>query len=303
MARSFTAFARLLDRTSLNRTRAADHSTVIPTNPEESLTLNSSSMDLEQVIQSDLIVTDVIWGFSLACALFTAIKAVQQSWRCYRRGKLWRNAYIIMVWAEWAVCIIICVLSWLFLHGVVRPGFGIFFGVLCLWVIQVQCIVQNIINRVRLLMSDDRRAEYLKWSVAIFIGLINISVFIIWIPARLQISLHWMDINNIWDWAEKAIFAAADTGLNALFVHLVRTTMVANGLHKYKQLFWFNLCMTVIFVLLDVSLASSMKALRAATVFTNESLIRHLDWHHVLKQFRRVSPNPDHRTHRVEDFN
>jgi hypothetical protein len=210
--------------------------------------------DEEQVIPSDAKVTDVIWGFSLSCALFTAIKAVQQTWRCYQRRKLWGNAYIIMVWAEWAVSVIICMLSWFYLHGLIRPGFGIFFGFLCLWVIQVQCILQIIINRVRLLISDNRKAFYLQWGVAAFVGLINISVFIIWIPARLQISLQWMDINNVWDRTEKAIFAVVDIGLNGLFLHQVRTTMVANGLHKYKQLFWFNLSMIVVSVALDVSI-------------------------------------------------
>ena len=44
-----------------------------------------------------------------------------------------------------------------------------------LWVIEVQCITQIIINRVSLIIFNQRRVSILKWGVAIFIGIINIS--------------------------------------------------------------------------------------------------------------------------------
>lgn len=213
----------------------------------------------EQPTMMDLNVVSIIWGFSLATAVFTFSKACQQSWKSYKRGKLC-NAYIIMVWAEWSVCCIISVVSWLFLSPSlsILPGFWIFFWLLCLWVIQIQCILQIIINRVRLLMVDQHRADVLKWSVAAFIGLINVSVFVIWIPARLQISDRWVAINTYWDRCEKSLFALCDIGLNFFFLYLVRSKLIANGLHKYNKLLRFNMLMVGISLSMDVILIGMM---------------------------------------------
>lgn len=84
------------------------------------------------------------------------------------------------------------------------------------------------------------------------LGLVNISVFCIWIPARLQISQNWIHINNIWDRIEKVIFCLIDAGLNLYFIYLVRSKLIANGLTKYHRLFRFNLFMIACSVALDV---------------------------------------------------
>ena len=60
-------------------------------------------------------------------------------------------------------------------------------SVLC-WSIQVQLLLQIIINRVRLILADRRKGRVLTIVTAVTVTLINISVFVIWIPARLQIS-------------------------------------------------------------------------------------------------------------------
>ncbi|KAM0818720.1 hypothetical protein AB5N19_04532 [Seiridium cardinale] len=213
----------------------------------------------EQPTELDLNIASIIWGFSLACGVFTFFKAVKQSWKSYRRGKIW-NAYIIMVWSEWTVCIVISIVGWLYLSPSlsILPGFWIFFWLLVLWVVQIQCILQIIINRVRLLMVDHRRADQLKWIVAIFVGLINISVFIIWIPARLQISEKWVEINNCWDRVEKTLFGLCDIGLNLYFIYLVRSKLIANGLKKYTKLLRFNMMMICISMSLDAILIGMM---------------------------------------------
>lgn len=127
-----------------------------------------------------------------------------------------------------------------------------------LWIVQIQCILQIMINRVRLLMDGQRKANYLKWGVAILVGLINISVFIIWIPAQLQISQGWITANKYWDRTEKCLFAVIDISLNVYFMYLVRSKLIANGLKKYEKLFWFNLTMVVISLSLDVSIPLSV---------------------------------------------
>jgi hypothetical protein len=113
--------------------------------------------------------------------------------------------------------------------------------------------MQIIINRIALLSVQRSAATRLKWTVAAILGLINISVFIIWIPARLQISATFIYINDIWDRVEKVIFALIDGALNVYFIYLVRTKLIANGLTKYMPLFWFNIMMVFISLSLDVS--------------------------------------------------
>lgn len=56
------------------------------------------------------------------------------------------------------------------------------------WSIQVQLLLQIIINRIRIILADRRKGRMLMIVTAVLVTLINISVFCIWMPARLQIS-------------------------------------------------------------------------------------------------------------------
>lgn len=261
--------------------------------------------------QEEMNIISIIWGFSLACACFTFVKAGKQTWCClyrwHRRRRreqrqrqrqqqnqnqnnpttttttttmrrqashrsscqgqsyytrptrlLILNGYLAMVWAEWLVSVAFGILAWFYLNPrlVVQGSFWVFFGFLCLWAVQMQCILQILVNRVALLMltgSDRRCTSRLRWGIAAFVGVINISCFVVWIPARLQISEHWIEANRVWDRTEKALFAVADIALNMMFLYLVRTKLIANGLQKYRRLLWTN-CVAVFFSLsLDVS--------------------------------------------------
>ncbi|KAK9780855.1 hypothetical protein AB5N19_07330 [Seiridium cardinale] len=202
-------------------------------------------------------ICSIIWGFSLCCAVFTGTKATSQSWAAHKKGKL-LTAYPMMVWAEWISSVTISVLSWVFLKGITPPSFWIFFFILCFWVVQMHCILQIIINRVSLVMVNKVLARNLKLGVFLIVLLINISVFCIWLPARLQISKTYMRVNDIWDRTEKAIFAVVDAGLNCYFMWTVRTNLISAGLVKYQPLFRFNLMMVCISVALDIVLIGSM---------------------------------------------
>lgn len=115
--------------------------------------------------------------------------------------------------------------------------------------------MQIIINRIALLVRDQHRIRRLKWIVALLLGLINISVFCIWIPARLQISKRIIFINEVWDRIEKVLFLFIDAGLSLYFIHMVRAKLLANGLTKYTVLFRFTLFMVAISLALDVSIS------------------------------------------------
>lgn len=120
-----------------------------------------------------------------------------------------------------------------------------------MWVIEVQCTTQIIINRVSLIMFNPPRASRLKWTVAVFIGIINVSVFCVWIPAHLHANPAIMRANQIWERTEKSIFLVLELGLNSYFMWLIHSELIANGLRKYHALFKLNVAMVVLSVSLD----------------------------------------------------
>lgn len=118
---------------------------------------------------------------------------------------------------------------------------------------QIHCIMQIIINRIALLAVSPSTVRRLRWGIFFTLLVINISVGIVWIPARLQISPKWIHVNNIYDRLEKAVFAVIDVCLNLYFVHLVRSSLIEYGLTKYILLYRFNLAMVAVSLTMDVS--------------------------------------------------
>lgn len=114
--------------------------------------------------------------------------------------------------------------------------------------------MQIIVNRIAILMPIPAQATRLKWGVFGILLAVNISVFCIWIPARLQINETYIHINEIWDRIEKGIFLLVDAGLNLTFIYLVKSRLIASGLTKYTALFRFNLAMIAVSMSLDVGL-------------------------------------------------
>ncbi|RXG44925.1 hypothetical protein VDGE_20887 [Verticillium dahliae] len=133
-------------------------------------------------------------------------------------------------------------------------SFEVFFLALVFWSVQVQCLMQIIVNRIALLMHDPAQTTRLRWGVFLLLLAVNVSVFCVWIPARLQISPGITHANDIWDRVEKGIFLVIDAALNLAFIFLVRSRLIAYGLTKYKVLFQFNLAMICISMSLDVML-------------------------------------------------
>lgn len=68
----------------------------------------------------------------------------------------------------------------------IQLGFAFYFTILFWWCIQVQLLLQIIINRIRVIVPDRNRGRWIMIATATFVTAINISVFNIWIPARLQ---------------------------------------------------------------------------------------------------------------------
>jgi hypothetical protein len=100
------------------------------------------------------------------------------------------------------------------------------------------------------------RVIVVRWSVAIFITLINIAVFCIWIPAHLDPppSVKYVVANRYWDRASKILILLVDAALNIWFVWVVQQRLVKrHGLSKYTSLVRFNIYLIVMSIVLDVS--------------------------------------------------
>ncbi|KAK7906429.1 hypothetical protein PG985_016435 [Apiospora marii] len=205
----------------------------------------------------DLMIISIIWGVTIAAGLFTASKAYKQSKAMYKRtGQV--SSYTMMIWAEWTASMTIGVLCWCHIRGYIEPSFWIYFFILTFWTIQIQCICQIIINRIALLALDQKKMRTIRWSVFGILSVVNISVYCIWIPARLQISDEYVNINKIWDRLEKVIFLFVDSSLSLYFVMLIRRNLIDNGLTKYMPLYRFNLFMVGCSIALDAILIASM---------------------------------------------
>ncbi|KAM0219728.1 hypothetical protein ACHAQD_006340 [Fusarium lateritium] len=165
---------------------------------------------------------------------------------------------MVLIWLELISSGIIGGLGWGYVRGTIRPGFLIYFFILFLWVFQIHCIMQIIVNRIALLRVSPTIVRRLKWGIFAILAVINVSVFCIWIPARLQINETFIEINTIWDRIEKAIFAVIDLALNFYFLYLVRSSLISYGLTKYVVLYRFNLVMVVISISMDILIIASM---------------------------------------------
>lgn len=127
-----------------------------------------------------------------------------------------------------------------------------------LWALQVQFLLQIIINRCSILLPDKRFAWRLKVGTAVIITAINISVYNIWVPARLQISEQYIYINEWWDRVEKALYLIIDSMLNIYFIAIVQRNLVKNGLEKYRRLVLWNKFLIGFSLSMDVLIISMM---------------------------------------------
>jgi hypothetical protein len=122
-----------------------------------------------------------------------------------------------------------------------------------IWASMVQLLPQIIINRIGIILGDPARLRMYKMVTAVIMTIVCISVYSIWIPARMEVSDRFVAINKVWDRCEKVIYLLVDLFLNITYLHLVNTRLIAYGLTKYKMLFWFTVVMITISISMDVS--------------------------------------------------
>lgn len=197
-------------------------------------------------------------GFSLGFGFLTAWEAIKQTRRLINP---WRSVYIFMVWGELVANLAITILVWLFMNHYLPPSVPTYFFVLMFWAFEIHFILQLIINRLTVVVSDRVTADRVKWSVAVIITLVNIGVFSIFIPAHINPppAEIFVEINKYWDKATKFIILIIDAGLNLYFLHTVNARLVRHsGLTKYRSLVSFNVKLMTVSVLMDCLIIGMM---------------------------------------------
>jgi hypothetical protein len=121
-----------------------------------------------------------------------------------------------------------------------------------IWATMVQLLPQIIINRIGLILDNPKRLRIYKYGTATLMTMVCISVFCIWIPARMGVSDRFVAINDVWDRCEKVIFLFVDLFLNGTFLYLVKSRLISYGLTKYTRLFWFTVGIALISISMDV---------------------------------------------------
>lgn len=133
-------------------------------------------------VTDDHVLAALFAGFSVGFGWFTAWEAIKQTRRI--KNPL-RSTYIYMVWGELISNIPIGVLGWLLLDGKLPLSLPVLFMVLFFWVFETQLQPQIVINRIGIIAESQKTVTWVKWGTVVFVGLINISVFVIWIPSRM----------------------------------------------------------------------------------------------------------------------
>ncbi|KAI1428175.1 hypothetical protein F5Y12DRAFT_733977 [Xylaria sp. FL1777] len=207
------------------------------------MSLVSPHFKLQEVTVNDIIIASLAFGFTLGFGQLTTWTAARQTWLAYKNTgrRVFRNVYIWMIWGEIIVCLAFGIICFLHLKGIIHPCFIFYFMILTLWALQVHFLLQIIINRCRIVAHDQKFTGRLKVGVAVLITAINITVYNIWIPARLEISETYIRTNRWWDRIEKVIYMLTDGFLNIYFIRVVQRGLVRNGLTKYRGLVHFNM--------------------------------------------------------------
>ncbi|KAF9694796.1 hypothetical protein EKO04_007410 [Ascochyta lentis] len=209
----------------------------------------------EPITTADIIIASTVFGLTL-------VNVVIGIWLAWGQSRVSRNplrsVYVWMIWLELGISLVMSIECFLHLLKHIRPSFAFYFTILFWWCIQVQLLLQIIINRIRVIIPDRRHSRNIMIGTAVFVTAINISVFNIWIPARLQINHKYHIINEYWDRIEKFLYLIVDAALNWYFLKTVKANLISNGLTKYNRLVRFNQRIVVVSLLMDVMIIGAM---------------------------------------------
>ncbi|KAF2268683.1 hypothetical protein CC78DRAFT_612945 [Lojkania enalia] len=209
----------------------------------------------EKITYTDIIIASVAWGLSLLFLMLALYLAWIQTKTS--RSPL-RSVYVWLIWLELAASFLMGIESYLHILKIIRPSIYLFLSIVTWWSIQVQLLLQIIINRIRVIIPDRRLSRRIMIVTAVIVTAINISVFCIWVPARLQTNEMYIHVNQIWDRIEKVIYLIIDGSLNWYFLKVVKANLINNGLQKYNKLFKYNQRIIIVSLSMDVMIIAAM---------------------------------------------
>jgi len=197
------------------------------------------------------------FGAAITVAVFDCTKAGRQSRRSWGRSRR-ANTYIIMLWVDIVTGVAVTVCTWLYLNRTIEPSIQFLVSIIFVWCVQMQCLMQILANRLCLIMYSPARQWWLRVSLLVAIGIINVSFFVIAIPGRLHVNDTFIRANHVWNPIERSLLAAIDLCLNGYFMWLVKSKLVACGLTHYNLVYKYNLVMVSFSMSLDIVLIGLM---------------------------------------------
>ena len=72
--------------------------------------------------EEDMNTSSIFWGFSIGIGLFSAVEAIGQTMRTWKRTKR-VTAYIAMIWTNWMASMVIGAIAWCFQIGYIKPRY------------------------------------------------------------------------------------------------------------------------------------------------------------------------------------
>ncbi|GAO18009.1 uncharacterized protein UV8b_07695 [Ustilaginoidea virens] len=197
----------------------------------------------------------VYLGVFIGVFPITMSKIIRQTRKIVLQSRTYQNAYLYMIWIEAIVNLVFTIITYLYLIKIIPGSLGFYLGTAGLWAIQTQLLSQIIANRVGLIMVNKKKVKMMKLGLAGAILCVNIAVAVIW-PAAYDdhATPAQIELNNIFEKAEKSFFLVVDLGLNMTFLYMVRFRLIAQGLHKYWKLFNYNIAIVGVSTAMDAAL-------------------------------------------------
>ncbi|KAG7044306.1 hypothetical protein JMJ77_0003769 [Colletotrichum scovillei] len=168
----------------------------------------------------------ILFGIAIGLTIFAVFKASDQTFQIYSRTKPTVNLYF-----------------WIL-------GFSI--GSFVLWILQTQLAPQILANRLGLLLIDKRRAKIMKIALLIIVGIMNVLVTCIYLTGYTANTKSFSNLHKIWDPIDKVVDLLIDISLNVVFLRIIQHELIANGLIKYRLLFYYGVVFVTISICMDV---------------------------------------------------
>lgn len=93
----------------------------------------------------------------------------------------------------------------------------------------------------------------MKIVLVAIVGIINISVTCIYLAGYFINSEYYTHLHKIWDPIDKVVDLLIDISLNTVFLRIIQKELIANGLKKYRLLFYIGIVFVLISLCMDVS--------------------------------------------------